>query len=59
MSGLAEETVSINDLLIRAPRLAGNAHAEFPHYRTTNRTIDVRTHQNHSLDFAGPNIGGA
>ena len=59
MSGLAKEIVSISDLLIRTSDLVGNAHAKFPHFRTTNRKNDVRTHQNHSLDFARPNIGGA
>ena len=59
MSGLAELNVSISDLLIGKPGLAGNAHAELPHFTTTNRTIDVRTHRNLSLDFARPIIGGA
>ena len=59
MMSLAEETVSISGLLIHAPGLAGKAHAELLQFRTINRTIDVKTHRNHSLDFARPNIGGA
>jgi hypothetical protein len=59
MSGLAELKVSINELLIGKPGQTGNPHAELPHFRTTNTTIDVRTHRNHSLDFARPIIGSA
>ncbi|MFT5327827.1 MAG: hypothetical protein ACI8P0_005732 [Planctomycetaceae bacterium] len=56
---LAGQQFSTRDLLIRTPGLAGKAHAELLTFGTTNRTIGVKNHRNHSLDFARPNIGGA